>query len=116
MSSYNNDPNFGTDEPTKLDMLIAQIQKTGTSETAGSVHALSVRLPTFVYGSVEALSKYSGMSRNKMIVQLLEVAMEEVFSNLPQGDLEQVCDLRSQCILELIDSTDTHAQAEKGEC
>lgn len=116
MSRYNDDPTFGTEEPSRLDVLIAQVQKTAKSDYVGAVHALSVRLPTFVYGTVEALCKHSGMSRNKMIVQLLEVALEEVFDRLPEGDLQELCELRNDCIVALIGQLGDHAQAKDGEC
>jgi len=115
MPQYNDDPNFGVEQPELIDMLLAQINKTGKSEYHGGVHAISVRMPTFLYGTVEALCKHSGMSRNKLICQVLEVGMERVFEGLTEDDFRSISKLRYDAIVELASSTPVE-QAKAGEC
>lgn len=115
MPAYNDDPNFGIEQPGLIDMLMAQINKSGKSDYAGGIHAMSVRMPTFLFATVEALCKHSGMSRNKLICQALEVGMEHVFSELTPEDYEAISRLRYDTIVELA-RTSSVEQAKVGEC
>jgi hypothetical protein len=80
--------------PTHLDMAIAQFTKKGSSEFEGSLHAMSVRIPSIEAATIEALAKYSGLSKNKVFVLLLEVALDEVFQGLPDEDKQDICRIR----------------------
>lgn len=114
-------------EVSKIDMLICLLQKTGTSETQTSVHATSVRLPTFDYANVEALAQHSGCSRNKIFCELISLALSEVWSGLDDENSSVINDLRNKIHHEMIGSS-TGAngewlhnlgklpQSEKGEC
>lgn len=107
---------FDGEAPTKLDLVLSILQKTGTTETYSSVHAQSVRMPTITFASIEALAAYSGHSKNKVICQLLEVALEEVWGALDKKNLKEISKLRSQILAELVAKESELAQAEPGEC
>lgn len=87
--------------PSRLEMAIALFTKTATSEGMGSVNALSVRIPTIEYTTIEALAEFSGLSRNKVIVQLLEVALDEVFQGMKDEDRARLFQLRSKYLMKL---------------
>lgn len=83
------------EQPTRLDMAVSLFTRKGTSEGVGSVHARSIRIPTIENVTIEALAQYSGLSVNKVICQLLEVALEEVFIALPDEQRDEVISTRS---------------------
>ena len=78
------------DQPTRLEMAVALFTRSATSEAFGSVHARSVRIPTIENVTIEALAQFSGLSVNKVIVQLLEVALDEVFQAMTAEQRTQV--------------------------
>lgn len=89
------------DEPSKLQMFVAEIQKTGTSDFRGVVKSVTVRLPLFDFATIEALSRAGGMPRNKVIVQLLESAIQEMWTELSPEMHEIVSALQAQILQEL---------------
>jgi len=101
--------------PTKLELLVDLVGKTGTSETIGSVHPLSVRIPTIPYTTIQAISYHSGMSMNKTICQLLDVALDELWQQLPEEDRNRIAELRSGYVSNIMAAADKVAQADTGE-
>lgn len=76
----------------KLEMFLSEIKKTGASESAGSVHSVTVRLPSGDFSSIEGLTRYSGMARNKVIVNLLQIGLERVLNGLDQETKTSIFD------------------------
>lgn len=91
-----------TEQPTKLEMAISLFQKLGTSEGIGSVHPVSVRIPTIEYSSIQAMAKHSGLSVNKVIVELLQVALDEVWQGLDHDNRRALVQVRTEMIDKLI--------------
>jgi hypothetical protein len=89
--------------PSRLDMAIALFTRTGTSEAHGGVHARSVRIPTIEHVTIDALAEYSGLSANKVIVQLLEVALDEVTSGMTNEQRGELFAIRSKILGKRID-------------
>jgi len=81
-------------EPTKLEMLLSDLNQSGTSEYDGLLFPVSARLEPFNFGFLEALTSQAGTSRNKMINSLLEIAVEQVVTNL---DPEIAIEIRRHC-------------------
>jgi hypothetical protein len=104
---------FYDEPPTKMEVLVGQLQKTMTAESIGGVHAISVRMPTIPYVTIQALSQHSGMSMNKLIVSLIDVALDEVWQQLSEEDQERISELRTGYIKLVMQSSTP--QAEKGE-
>ena len=94
--------NSYTAQPTKLEMAISLFQKLGTSEGVGSVHPVSVRLPTIEFASVQALAKHSGLSLNKVFVELLQVALDEVWQALDEDNRKALTQIRSEVLDKLL--------------
>ncbi len=94
--------------PTRLEMAISLFTRTATSDAQGNVHARSVRIPSIENLTIEALAKYSGLSVNKVIVQLLEVALDEVFSGLNDKQRGELFAIRGQMMKELIPAGSTY--------
>lgn len=103
--------------PTRLDMAVSLFSRRGTSEGVGSVHARSVRIPTIENATIEAIAQHSGHSVNKVICELLAVALDEVTRSLPQEDWEEISAIRSKLITSLVEQGQLEGlpQAEKGE-
>lgn len=89
---------ISNDEPSKLGMLVAEITHRGTSERRGAVHALTVRIPTVEMSYLQAISKYSGMSLNKTIVQFLEVAIDLAHSSLSRKEAKAIQILQGEFV------------------
>jgi hypothetical protein len=107
------------DPPSRLEMAVAMFTNTATSESVGSVHPRSVRIPSMENYTIEALAQYSGMSVNKVIIQLLQVALEEVFKSMSEADRAPIEQLRGKLFAEFaFDATEKgrkYEQAGKGE-
>lgn len=85
--------------PSRLEMAISLFTKTGTSEAMGSVQPISVRIPSIEFVTIEALAEYSGLSKNKVIVQLLEVALDEVFQGLKDEQRAEIFQIRGKLMM-----------------
>lgn len=88
--------------PTRLEMAIGLFTKSATSESTGVVNARSVRLPSTINITIEALAKHAGMSANKVIVQLLDVALDEVFQGLPSEHRAAIFKIRGEMLRALV--------------
>ena len=75
-------------EPTKVDMLLSEINRTGKSTYAGALKPLSVRLPIQTYAKIVAIENFIGSektSKNKVINDLLEIAFEQIYPSLNES-------------------------------
>lgn len=70
------------DRSTKLGMFLGELERTASYDSAGSVHAVTVRIPTTDFSQIEGFVSYSGMARNKVIVHLIQVGIEQVLKGL----------------------------------
>jgi hypothetical protein len=70
------------DSSTKLNIFLAELERTASFDSTGSVHAVTVRIPTTDFSQIEGLVSYSGMARNKVIVHLIQVGIEQVLKGL----------------------------------
>jgi len=89
-------------EPTKLEMFLAEIQKTGTSESVGSVHSVTVRLPSVEFATIEALCRTSGLARNKVIVNLIQVALDEMWQGVDPEMRDVIAGLQGIVLRDLV--------------
>lgn len=81
-------------EVSKLDMLVSQLANLGKSEYRGGVHAITARLPTHQMALLQACAEHSGMSVNKIIVEVLEVGLDLAFRELPKKDSRAIAKLQ----------------------
>ena len=88
--------------PTKLEMFLAEIQKTGTSESVGSVHSVTVRLPSVEFATIEALCRTSGLARNKVIVNLIQVALDEMWQGVDPEMRDVIAGLQGIVLRDLV--------------
>lgn len=89
-------------EPTKLQMFLGQIQSTASSESFGSVHSVTVRIPSVDFAAIEALSRTSGLARNKVIVNLIQVALEETWQALDPEIHDAVSGIQGVILRDLV--------------
>lgn len=82
----------GENDPKELDILVSQIKaRTYKTETLGVTHQVPFRIYKWNFEKVEALKAHLGNpTRNKLLNQLLEIALEEVFKKLEENDPEQL--------------------------
>src|SRR5437870_13727923 len=104
--------------PSKLDMFLAEVTKTGTSESSSSVHSVTTRIPSIDFATIEALARTSGMARNKVIVSLLEAAIEQMWKGLDPEMHDAISHLQGMILRELIEDDEgnikTLEQGKKG--
>lgn len=86
---------FDSEEPDAFAMLEAMVTKTGNVEGTGTLHSVSIRLPTVEFVTVEALARHSGQSRNKIVVQMIKACIERLNAEMSNDDLEAVQSIRS---------------------
>lgn len=111
--------NHYPEDLTKLDMVLALLQKTGKSESQTAVQALSIRIPVFDYANIEAMAVHSGLSRNKIICQLIDLALTEVWRGLDDENSKAINELRFKIYRDLtgehMEGITSLPQAEAGE-
>lgn len=112
--SSDQDPFADYEAPTKMDILVDLVSKTAKTEFHGSVHPISVRIPTLPFTTIQAISKHSGMSMNKTITTLLDAALDEMWNKLDQADQDAIQHLRSDFLGVFIESGE-YPQASKEE-
>lgn len=79
-------------EPSNLDVLVAEIQnQSNKSEVVGTYHQVPFRIYHWNFVKLESLKKQLGNpTRNKLLNQLLEIALDEVFKKLEKNSPEQL--------------------------
>ena len=100
--------------PSRLEMAVDLFTNKASSETIGAVRAYSIRVPLIEDATIKALHVYSGQTQNKVIVQLLQVALDEVFQTMPEADRDSIFKLRASILGQTAHEVD-QPQAEKGE-
>lgn len=107
-------PHFFDEPPTALEHAINMFERNASSESVGSVHAMSIRVEAIQYSTIEALARFSGMSRNKVISTLLGVALDEVWQGMTDDCRAGVQAFRSEILGQIV-ATGDFPQAAKGE-
>jgi len=79
------------DEPTKLQMLVAEITGKAESEYWGVTKQMPVRVRLDLFAKISALHEFANEKkktpRNLLLNDLLEIAVEQVMSQLSQEDV-----------------------------
>lgn len=101
--------------PTKLETLVDLVSKNATSDAVGSVHPISVRIPSVPFTTLQAIAYHSGMSMNKTIVNLLDVALDVLWQALGEEDRAEISALRSGYLRNVLAEMESQAQSKKGE-
>jgi hypothetical protein len=80
-------------EPTNLQIFVAEVKGTGESEYMGIYKQVPLRLRAGVFAEVEAfqemMAKTQKVSRNKIINDLLQIAIDQVKDSLDAKALEE---------------------------
>lgn len=100
--------------PTRLEIATALLTNKATSESMGAVRPYSIRVPLIEDATIKALHVYSGLSQNKVIVELLKVALDSVFQEMSEEDREQIFKLRGNILGETAYEVD-QPQGQPGE-
>lgn len=87
---------------TRLDHVLGILEKRASSEFHGAMHPISVRLPIVTAATVDAFAKHSGHSKNRILIELLELAIEEVTSQISDEDGACISKLRSKILQDLV--------------
>ena len=94
------------DEPTKVERLLSEINRTGSSSSSGALKPLSIRLPIQTYAKVVAIENFIGgekTSKNKVINDLLEIAFDQIYPSLSESQ-KHAFDHFSMSLLEGLES------------
>jgi len=93
-----------SEPPTSLEMFVGLVRKTATESGFGWVNAISIRMPMVMACSFEAISQYSGKSRNQLIVKALEVSLDSLWEQLPDEERDQIEAIRSRLLEEKLEA------------
>lgn len=77
-------------EPSSLDILLALLKKSGTTDYSGILFPVHTRLHGHLFGMVEAMTEQSGLSRNKLVNRILEVGIDATLKSLPPEMVEEL--------------------------
>jgi len=102
------------ENPSRLDMAVSLFTNNSSSDAVGPVRAYSIRVPLLEDATIKALHVYSGQTQNKVIVQLLQVALDEVFQAMDESDRESIFKLRAGFLGDTVNEVD-QSQASEGE-
>lgn len=93
-------------KPSNLDLFIAEVTGSGESVYSGVQHQVPFRIHAHLYSKVQALMALSqahnqarskrANSRNAFLNDLLQIALDEVYSSIPDDDLENLRNLEAQ--------------------
>lgn len=80
-------------EPTALDFLVNELEKTGT--TTGAMVKMTfpvmARIEPHLFGLIEAMTEKAGSSRNSIINQLIQVGISATIGALDEEISEELC-------------------------
>lgn len=92
-------------EPTKLQMLVAEITGNGDSAYIGLNKQIPFRVRLDLFSKLSALNDLANEKkktpRNHLLNDLLEIALDEVISQLPPEDQERLNDAASHYFMDL---------------
>lgn len=94
------------DIPTELEQTVSLIAKSLQKEEVGVIKALSIRMPLMVFASLKAIADHSGLSINRVAVQLMRVGLDAVSEALPPDDACEIADRRTAIIQEILKGQD----------
>jgi hypothetical protein len=84
-------------EPTNLQVFMGEVNKTAKTETIGVYHQVPFRMSTWNFERLEGLRNYMSEPRNKVLNSLIEIALDQVFSELEKGDENIKNAILSEC-------------------
>jgi hypothetical protein len=76
--------------PESLKRLVAAVQRTGTVEYKGVIVQRVVRIPLHLSASIDALKDKTGMSRNALMTEVLELGIDVLMAKLPEREYDIV--------------------------
>jgi len=88
--------------PSALTLLLHELGHTGSSRYIGAVLPVSVRLELGLYAMVDVLTQRAGTSRNKVMNQLVEVAIDTVLNELPEQTAMEIRQEQGKVLIELL--------------
>ena len=69
-------------DPTNLQIFVSELKKTGRSNYHGAYFQVPFRIQYHLPARVEALAKHLNGSRNKVLNDLLAIALDQVYQSL----------------------------------
>lgn len=82
-------------EPTKLQMLLLLLKSPSPAIGESLGISVTMQLPQAVFTRIDALSQYCGQTRNKVFVELIEIALADVEKELDEHDRKAIDILQS---------------------
>lgn len=100
MKLHNPDPN----EPTSLQLLVAEVKKSATSSYHGGYIQVPFRIEFSSYTRLEALVKHTGSSRNKIMNDLLRIGLDNLYASLDDRTIKTLFDIETGITADLYQS------------
>ena len=87
---------------TPIQQLVSIVEGNTRTVDEGATKVTSVRLSINLLSKIQGLAQKSGTTRNAMISMLLEVGVDEVTGHLSPEISEQLSDITSECLDDLL--------------
>ena len=97
MKLHNPNPN----EPTNLQMLVAEVKKSASSSYHGGYIQVPFRVEFASYTRLEALVKHTGSSRNKIMNDLLRIGIETLAASLDDETIKTLFEIETSITADL---------------
>ena len=106
---------YDSEAPSNLDAFVGMISKTVEEKQVGWISSISIRMPVVLGCTFDALSQYSGKSRNKLMVKALEAAVDMLFEQMSEEEVIEVEHIRGNLIAQRLAETELTKTTESGE-
>ena len=97
MKLHNPNPN----EPTNLQLLVAEVKKSTSSSYHGGYIQVPFRVEIASYTRLEALVKHTGSSRNKIMNDLLRIGIETLAASLDDETIKTLFEIETSITADL---------------
>jgi hypothetical protein len=97
MNLHNPNPN----EPTNLQLLVAEVKKSASSSYHGGYIQVPFRIEFASYTRLEALVKHTGSSRNKIMNDLLRIGIETLAASLDDETIKTLFEIETSITADL---------------
>ena len=90
------------EEISQAELLVGLLTKTAKSEGHGYVFPMTVRFAAADLAMVRAMAKHSGMSVNKVVLELVSAGLEVAMKGLPRKDIRELRVLQGEIIGDML--------------
>lgn len=89
-------------DPSKLQTLLLLLRSPATADTLPAGLPVSLHLPAPTFAMVDALSQHSGQSRNRIVCELIDVALAAIATEIGDDERQAIAARQAEIVQCLI--------------